>query len=211
MRSIVLAAAGLLAAACAAKPPATVTPALPPAPVKSDLVVLLADGDGTLGAADVSTSQGAVALETARASTRVVAGRVPSVAVEMSEAEVARIFGDALGAIPPAPQRFMLYFRFESEELTAESRADIPRVLLAVKQHPAPEVLVIGHTDTTGAADRNVRLGLRRAMTVRDLLVASNLDRSTVAVVSHGETDLLVKTRDGVFEPRNRRVEITVR
>jgi outer membrane protein OmpA-like peptidoglycan-associated protein len=32
-----------------------------------------------------------------------------------------------------------------------------------------------------------------------------------VAVESHGEGALLVRTADGVFEPRNRRVEITVR
>ena len=211
MRWFVLAAAGLLAAACAAKPAATVTPAPPRAPVASDLVVLLADGDGTVGAADVSAPQGTVALDTLRASTRVAAGAAPSAPVEMSEADVAAIFADTLAAMPPSPKSFTLYFRFESEELTAESRADIPRVLQVVKEHPAPEVLVIGHTDTTGKAARNVRLGLRRAQTVRDLLIASNLDRSTIEVVSYGETDLLVKTGDEVFEPRNRRVEITVR
>ena len=211
MRPIVLAAAGVLAAACAAKPPVTATPAPPPAPVASDLIVLLADADGSVGAADVSTSRGTVGLESLRASTRVAAGDAPSSAVEMSEADVTAIFGDALSVMPPPPQRFMLYFRFESEELTAESRADIPRVLQAVKEHPAPEVVVIGHTDTTGAAARNVQLGLRRAKAVRDLLIASDLNRSTIEVVSYGETDLLVRTGDEVFEPRNRRVEITVR
>jgi outer membrane protein OmpA-like peptidoglycan-associated protein len=210
MRSLVVAAV-LLSAACAAKPPAAVAPVASPKPVVSDLVVLLADGDGAIGAADVSSPHGTVALETARASTRVAVGAAPTPIAELSEAQVAAIFGETLGVMPPPPQRFTVYFRFESEELTAESQADIPRVLQAVKHHPAPEVLVIGHTDTTGAAERNVRLGLRRAAKVRELLVASKLDRSTIEVVSHGERDLLVKTADEVFEPRNRRVEITVR
>ena len=201
-------------AACAAKPAPTPQPVAPPAaaaPKPADLIVLLADPDGSVGAADVTTPQGTTALERLRAATRISEGEAPTAATELSEAEVQELFGDALGALPPAPQRFTLYFRFESEELTAESRANITRVLESVKRHPAPEVLVVGHTDTTGTAARNVELGLRRARTVREMLVASQLDAATIEVTSHGETDLLIKTGDEVFEPRNRRVDITVR
>ena len=200
-------------AACAAKP--TPSPEPPPRPVAvaepTELVVLLSDHDGTVGAADVTTPQGTTALERPRAATRISAGEAPTPAEELSEAEVQRVFGEALSALPPAPQRFSLYFRFESEELTAESRASISSILESVKRHPAPEVLVVGHTDTTGAAARNLELGLRRARTVREMLIASQLDGATIEVASHGETDLLIKTGDEVFEPRNRRVDITVR
>jgi peptidoglycan-associated lipoprotein len=208
--SLAVPIAAISLAACASKPaPQVQPPAAPARPV--DVVVLLADEDGSVGAADVSNSQGDTALDAAREATRIAAGEAPSPAAPLSEAEVQQMFGDALGALPPAPQRFSLYFKFESEELTAESRAAIPRILESVKRHPAPEVLVVGHTDTTGAAERNLKLGLRRAYTVRDLLVASDLDRSTIEVTSHGESDPLVKTADEVFEARNRRVDITVR
>jgi outer membrane protein OmpA-like peptidoglycan-associated protein len=46
---------------------------------------------------------------------------------------------------------------------------------------------------------------------VRAILVDAGLSRSAVSVTSHGEAELLVRTADGVSEPRNRRVEITVR
>lgn len=211
MRPLSAAAGLLLLTACAAKQPATVaTPAAPPPP-PADLIALLADPDGTVGAADVSTPGGRTSLDRPRAATRIVRGEAPSPPTELSDAEVSELFGDVFTVMPPSPQRFTLYFRFESEELTPESRADIPRVLQAVKQHPAPDVLVVGHTDTTGATDRNVKLGLRRATAVRDLLVASKLDQSTIEVASYGESDLLIKTADDVFEPRNRRVVITVR
>jgi outer membrane protein OmpA-like peptidoglycan-associated protein len=72
-------------------------------------------------------------------------------------------------------------------------------------------VMVVGHTDTMGAPKANIELGLDRATTVRALLVQAGLDASTVEVISHGETDLLVKTPDETPEPRNRRVEISVR
>jgi outer membrane protein OmpA-like peptidoglycan-associated protein len=84
-------------------------------------------------------------------------------------------------------------------------------VLRSVKSYPAPEVVVIGHTDTTGTPQSNAELGLRRANAVRALLVQAGLSPSAIDVRSHGEGELLVPTADNVFEPKNRRVEVTVR
>jgi outer membrane protein OmpA-like peptidoglycan-associated protein len=129
----------------------------------------------------------------------------------MSEADMKRLFGDALAALPPPARSFMLFFRFDSEELTAESRALVPEILRAIRGRPVPDVIAVGHTDTTGTTATNFELGLKRADTVRDLLVEAGLDASAVEVISHGESDLLVPTADEVAEPRNRRVEIAVR
>ena len=57
----------------------------------------------------------------------------------------------------------------------------------------------------------NIELGLRRANAVRSLLITAGVDAIVIEVSSHGEADLLVKTADEVLEPRNRRVDITVR
>jgi outer membrane protein OmpA-like peptidoglycan-associated protein len=130
---------------------------------------------------------------------------------KMSESEVKRLFGDVLAALPPAPQHFTLFFRFESDELTDESRALVPDILRAMKDRPVPEVVVVGHTDTTGTPAGNFDLGMKRGITVRALLVQAGLDPSAVEVTSHGEAVLLVKTADETYEPRNRRVEITIR
>jgi outer membrane protein OmpA-like peptidoglycan-associated protein len=62
-----------------------------------------------------------------------------------------------------------------------------------------------------GDPGANLALGLRRAISVRDILVEAGLAPSTIAVSSHGEADLLVKTPNNTPGPRNRRVEITVR
>ena len=70
---------------------------------------------------------------------------------------------------------------------------------------------MIGHTDTTGAPASNFELGLKRAATVRNILVEAGLDPAFIELISHGEEELLVPTADDVAEPRNRRVEIAVR
>ena len=200
-------AALVLAAGCAAKKPPASVPEAPPT-----LLVLLPDPETKLvGRARVSNEFGSTNLTTARSSSRVTAVAAPGAAATMSEDEVTKIFGAALAALPPAPRHFTLQFRFESDVLTAESTALIPEILQAVKALAVPEVVVVGHTDTMGEAKSNVALGLKRAGTVRGILVQAGLPTSTIDVASHGEADLLVKTRDNVPEPRNRRVEITVR
>lgn len=198
-----------LATGCGGKRP----PAAAPAPsVPPTLVVLLPDPEtNTTGRARVFNEFGSTNLLTARAATRATGTGAPGPVTTMTEAEIARHFGDALSAMPPAPRHFTLQFRFESDALTPESSAQIPAILNAVKALTVPEVVVVGHTDTMGDAKSNVALGLKRAEMVRSILVQAGLPSSTIDIASHGEADLAVPTRNNVPEPRNRRVEITVR
>jgi outer membrane protein OmpA-like peptidoglycan-associated protein len=46
---------------------------------------------------------------------------------------------------------------------------------------------------------------------VRGLLAEAGVDAVVVDIASHGESDLQVQTADETLEPRNRRVEISVR
>src|ERR1700693_2018022 len=101
----------------------------------------------------------------------VTTNRGPGRVETMSEADVARLFGNAWSALPPPPRHFILYFRFESDQLTNESRGLVSEILNTAKGRAVPEVVVIGHTDTMGARAANVALGWRRAATVRSLLV----------------------------------------
>jgi outer membrane protein OmpA-like peptidoglycan-associated protein len=201
----------VVTAACGSKRVPPARPA-PPAPPNPTLVVLLPDPETRVtGRAIVSNEFGSTDLNAPRAASLATATAAPGAVTTMSEDEVTRVFGAALAALPPAPRHFRLQFKFESDALTDASVALIPAILAAVRAIPVPEVAVIGHTDTMGEAKANLALGLKRAMTVRNILVQAGLAPSTVDVSSHGEADLIVKTRDKTPEPRNRRVEITVR
>jgi outer membrane protein OmpA-like peptidoglycan-associated protein len=191
-------ALALSVSACASKPRAVV-------------VLLPEQGDGTVGRASVGNTAGSVDLDAARDSTRVQRNRPPAAVTTMTDAEVQRMFGDALGALPPPPRRFVVNFRFQSDELTAESRALMPQILAVVRDRTLATVVVTGHTDTMGAARVNHALGLKRADAVRNLLIKAGLEASRIEVTSLGETDPLVPTKDETPEPRNRRVDITVR
>jgi outer membrane protein OmpA-like peptidoglycan-associated protein len=206
-RALIVALVAIAAAACAPRRPATPAP-----PADSTLLVLLPDPEGgALGRATVTSGSATVSLASDREATEAVARRPPTAPAAIDEARIQQLFGDTLTSLPPPPRAFNLYFQFDSDQLTDAARALLPEILRLVMERPVPDVVAIGHTDTTGGSASNVQLGLRRARTVRDLLVGAGLDATLITVTSVGEADPLVQTADETMEPRNRRVEVSVR
>ena len=196
---------------CASAPP----PPPPPPPVSTGIVgvvVLLPDDAGQVGRITLSSPQGTQELsragEAVRASTAEPALPAP---VAMDSAYITRVFGAALAARPGPPAHFVLYFEGDSDRLTAESQTRLAEVARSVVERRALAVSIVGHTDTLGTREYNFQLGLRRARRVQEAIRTQPVDQSIVRVDSHGEADPLVKTGDNVAEPRNRRVEVTVR
>lgn len=188
------------------------TSAISAAPPGHDIVALLRDPETRkVGRAVVSTPLGSVELIDKGTATRVVIGQPPSRRFRLSDSQVQQLFGEALAALPPAPRHFQLYFASGSNQLAPASAKLFTEILPLVKSRSVPDVTVIGHTDTTGTAQANIELGRSRANVIRDRLVAAGVDAGIVSVASHGEADLLVRTPNDTPEPRNRRVEVSVR
>lgn len=130
--------------------------------------------------------------------------------IAVSRAEIDREWGDAIAAHPPAPVTTILYFHFDTAELTSASRTVLPDILALIRQRPAPEIAIVGYTDRSGEAHYNYDLGLRRAEAVRAAIEAFGIGERAIAVDSYGAANPLVESRSP-YEPRNRRVEITIR
>ena len=169
--------------------------------------VLLPNADGSVGRVTVQGAGGAQVLTQAMTGARLDGSTPP---FEVSKEQLARDFGAAMGARPALPEQFLLYFE-QGSVLTAESQTLLVQVLTRVRARATVDMSVIGHTDTQGAANANEALALERANAVAEQLRQLGLQNATLAVESHGERNLLVKTPDEVAEPRNRRVEITLR
>jgi outer membrane protein OmpA-like peptidoglycan-associated protein len=84
-------------------------------------------------------------------------------------------------------------------------------VLRTIRDRAPVDISVVGHTDTLGENDYNDLLSRKRAKAVAAILTGNGVDSSIIEITSHGKNNPLVPTRDQVREPRNRRVEITVR
>ncbi|MGH7035188.1 MAG: OmpA family protein [Stellaceae bacterium] len=130
--------------------------------------------------------------------------------IAVSRAEIDRDWADAIAVHPPVPVTMILYFRFDTAELMPASRTVLPDILALVRQRPAPEIAITGYTDRSGEAHYNYDLGLKRAEAMRDAIEARGVSGRAITIDSYGAAHPLVEGRSP-FEPRNRRVEITIR
>ena len=194
----------LLAVACATAPK-------PPPPAPRDIIVLLPDDQGKTGAIVVSSAGVERRLDRPGQTVTVEAGSPPGLPTEIPGQEVHAIAGPALAALPKPPARFILYFEHDSVTLTPVSQALLKNVLESIRARAAVDVSVVGHTDTVGKKEYNYALSMKRARAVASLLLRKGIDPSVLDITSHGKDNPLVPTGDQVPEPRNRRVEITVR
>jgi outer membrane protein OmpA-like peptidoglycan-associated protein len=126
-------------------------------------------------------------------------------------AAVEKRFGAALSAMPPPPKSFVVYFESGSDNFTEESKSTLAQMLEEMKQRPSPEITVIGHTDRVGSDQDNDTLSLQRAEKVQEMLVGMGVSSDHVNAAGRGSREPLVPTEAGVDEPRNRRVEVSVR
>lgn len=126
-------------------------------------------------------------------------------------AEVHKAYPQLFAMVPPLPGKYILNFMPGGTVLTVESQAVLPKILADATGRSGADLVVTGHTDTTGALLANDALSLKRAQAVVQLLVDRGAPLARMEAVGRGKRELLVKTADEVDEPQNRRVEIVVR
>jgi outer membrane protein OmpA-like peptidoglycan-associated protein len=175
----------------------------------SSYVVLLENEDGSTGKVIVEGKQGTSTVS--RAGHGAALDGSSEKSFEVEKETVAKVFGAAIAAQPQTPVSFMLYFLSDSAELKAGSRTELEKAVAAMRARKAPDVSVIGHADRAGDETYNHRLALRRATAIADRIRQTNIDITDITITSHGENNPVVATADGVNEPKNRRVQITVR
>jgi outer membrane protein OmpA-like peptidoglycan-associated protein len=173
----------------------------------ADEVVVLPGPDGHVGMVVVERDGKRHVLNEAYATSRQGQSEVS----RLSPQEVRESFGSTLQSLPSRPALFRLYFVSATDELTDASRAELRKVLDELKQRPIPDIAVIGHTDTVGELEANDVLSAQRAEKVKGFLVEIGIAADRIQVSGRGEREPIVPTADNVDEPRNRRVEISVR
>lgn len=181
-----------------------------PRVVAPELFAVLPGANGHVGAIVVRSNGSEQVLDRAYAASRVQSDG-STVAATVSPDEVRRDFGGTIDALPGRPASFLLYFLEGKDELTPASRLEMDKVFAELKRRPAPDIVVIGHTDTVGNLSFNDKLSLARAERMRELMVELGIPPDRIQAAGRGKREPLVPTADNMPEPRNRRVEISVR
>ncbi len=103
-----------------------------------------------------------------------------------------------------------VFFEFDRARLTREAQQIVTQIANQMKSRKLRATLV-GKADLTGSDSYDVALGRRRADAVARELIHLGVPRDRIAVDSVGKRQPPVKTADGVREPRNRVVEVTLK
>lgn len=101
-------------------------------------------------------------------------------------------------------------FRTGSADLTPEARADLTRLAGFLQANPERDVIIEGHTDSSGRSGYNRDLSMRRAQAVRSYLVASGVNATRLQASGFGEGYPIASNQTPSGRERNRRVEILV-
>jgi outer membrane protein OmpA-like peptidoglycan-associated protein len=104
-----------------------------------------------------------------------------------------------------------LRFASARAEIPAQSVAILDKVAEAVQALPGAHVVVEGHTDSSGRADKNKKLSQERAQAVRTWLIQeAGLDPRRVTAIGHGSSRPVATNETDAGRALNRRIEITI-
>ena len=145
-------------------------------------------GDSASGSSSSSATAAATAAGTASSSES-----SSTTATQMSDAEKLAQVGNTV------------YFGFDSSELAGEAQATLDRQAAFLNVNPTIVVIIEGHADERGTREYNLALGDRRAVAVRDYLLAKGLNAARVRTVSYGKERPAVSGSNEESWAKNRR------
>ena len=104
-----------------------------------------------------------------------------------------------------------VYFGFDQYNLTNEAMEVLQEQARFLVDNPEASVVVEGHTDDRGTRDYNLALGERRAVSVKNYLIANGVDAGRIRVISYGKERPAVVGANEAAWAQNRRAVTVVK
>ena len=103
-----------------------------------------------------------------------------------------------------------ILFDINKSELQPAAKTNLEKLAVILNKYPDTEILIEGHTDSTGSADHNMDLSIRRAQSVSGHLATNNVMATRFNVVGYGKTQPVADNATVDGRMMNRRVEIAI-
>lgn len=103
-----------------------------------------------------------------------------------------------------------ILFDVNSANLRGPARANLTDLVNSLQDYPGTDVLVVGHTDSTGEAAYNQGLSERRADAARSFLIGVGLEADRVRAIGRGEMEPIDTNDTDLGRQANRRVEVAI-
>lgn len=114
------------------------------------------------------------------------------------------------GEILVATYKNDMLFGFDSADIKPGAYPSLDKTANILKRYENTMIQIEGHTDSVGSEEYNMDLSIRRALSVRTLLVQEGVADYRMETVGWGETRPVATNATAVGRQMNRRVEIRI-
>ncbi|HEX7978937.1 MAG TPA: OmpA family protein [Gemmatimonadaceae bacterium] len=101
-------------------------------------------------------------------------------------------------------------FAENSDVLNEQARTNLTKLAQSLQKYPNTNVLIVGHTDSTGVASHDMRLSQRRAAATKNYLASQGVARSRIRSEGRGALEPVAPNDNEADRARNRRVEVAI-
>lgn len=103
-----------------------------------------------------------------------------------------------------------VYFATDKYNINDKSQETLNKLAGIFKEYPQTNILVEGHTDSTGSDSYNLTLSKNRAQAVTNYLVDTGVDRGRFTTKWYGESQPKYDNNTAEGRAKNRRVELAI-
>ena len=126
---------------------------------------------------------------------------------EVPGAEVTRV-GEGINVT--FDEQSGVYFDINKSDIKGKSAETLQRLAGIFKEYPKSNILVEGHTDSTGGDDYNMYLSKQRAQAVSNYLIDQGIDAGRFTTKWYGESQPRFDNSTPEGRSKNRRVELGI-
>ena len=126
---------------------------------------------------------------------------------EIPGAEVERVDN---GIVVTFDESSGVYFDTNKYNINQASQATLNKLISVFKEYPDTNILVVGHTDSAGAAEYNMTLSKNRAYAVTNYLSDNGISSDRLTTNWFGETQPVEDNSTAEGRAKNRRVNIAI-
>lgn len=103
-----------------------------------------------------------------------------------------------------------ILFDVNKATLKPKSQENLTNLAQILNKYPDTNILLEGHTDSTGSAQYNLELSRKRAQSVADFLAAQNVGPNRFSIMGYGKDQPIASNATAEGRTQNRRVEVAI-
>ncbi|QXD15641.1 OmpA family protein [Rhodocaloribacter litoris] len=165
---------------------------------------------GVIGKTQDKTAEGAVIGAAVGGVAGAIIGRQMDKQAEELEKELENANVERIGEGIVITFDAAILFDVDSAVLSEQARRNLDELAESLHKYPQTDVLIAGHTDSTGPEDYNLDLSERRARAAAAYLIGRGIDPNRITTVGHGETLPVASNETAEGRQQNRRVEVAL-